>query len=176
MTYLRDFCCDDLLSFNAINLDPLTETYAVSYYLMYLSKHHEYFTMAASPTGANVAYIMGKAEGKGVEWHGHVTAVTVAPTARRMGLAKKLMDLLEHVSEHIHNAYFVDLFVRQSNDVAIGMYTKLGYVTYRKILNYYQSGSTRENAFDMRKALPRDKDKQSMVPLDRPVDVNELYE
>lgn len=30
-----------------------------------------------------MAYIMGKAEGKGELWHGHVTAVTVRP--RRLG-------------------------------------------------------------------------------------------
>jgi len=34
---------------------------------------------------------MGKAEGKNANWHGHVTAVTVAPSYRRQGLAKKLM-------------------------------------------------------------------------------------
>lgn len=28
---------------------------------------------------------MGKAEGKGELWHGHVTAVTVAPEYRRLG-------------------------------------------------------------------------------------------
>eukprot|EP00983_Pelagomonas_calceolata_P097775 1158278-Pelagomonas_calceolata.AAC.4 len=31
-----------------------------------------------------------------------------------------------------HNGYFVDLFVRKSNDVAVGMYRKLGYVVYRE--------------------------------------------
>lgn len=29
--------------------------------------------------------VMGKAEGKGELWHGHVTAVTVAPEYRRLG-------------------------------------------------------------------------------------------
>jgi len=42
---------------------------------------------------------MGKAEGKGVEWHGHVTALTVAPEYRRLGLAEKFMTWLENVSE-----------------------------------------------------------------------------
>lgn len=44
---------------------------------------------------------MGKAEGK-VEleqWHGHVTAVTVAPQYRRLGLAATLMAGLEEISE-----------------------------------------------------------------------------
>lgn len=66
-------------------------------------------------------------------WHGHVTAVTVAPYFRRQGLARALMDFLENVSEQIHNAYYVDLFVRSSNPVGIGMYKKLGYDIYQTI-------------------------------------------
>ena len=46
---------------------------------------------------------MGKTEGHGEQWHGHVTAVTVAPTFRRLGLARKLMDYLEDVSERLVN-------------------------------------------------------------------------
>lgn len=42
---------------------------------------------------------MGKAEGEKNLWHGHVTAVTVNPDFRRMGVAKRLMDCLETVSE-----------------------------------------------------------------------------
>jgi ribosomal protein S18 acetylase RimI-like enzyme len=45
---------------------------------------------------------MGKAEGRGKDWHGHVTAVTVAPEYRRIGLAKKLMYILEEVSEKMY--------------------------------------------------------------------------
>ena len=53
-----------------------------------------------------------------------MTAVTVAPAYRRQRLAEKLMALLEDVSIHMHNAYFVDLFVRVTNTVAISMYKK----------------------------------------------------
>lgn len=42
---------------------------------------------------------MGKAEGVGENWHGHVTALTVAPEYRRLGLANQLMDILEDISE-----------------------------------------------------------------------------
>lgn len=42
---------------------------------------------------------MGKAEGNGEYWHGHVTALTVAPEYRRLGLAGKLMNNLEEISE-----------------------------------------------------------------------------
>ena len=52
--------------------------------------------------------------------------------------------------------------------LAISMYEKFGYVRYRRVLGYY-SGDDPEDAWDMRKALPRDKHKQSVIPLDRPV-------
>lgn len=43
--------------------------------------------------------VMGKVEGHGDQWHGHVTAVSVAPDYRRLNLAAKLMKGLESVSE-----------------------------------------------------------------------------
>ena len=45
--------------------------------------------------------VMGKVEGQGESWHGHVTAVTVAPEYRRQQLAKKLMNLLEDISDNM---------------------------------------------------------------------------
>ena len=42
---------------------------------------------------------MGKAEGHADNWHGHVTALSVAPEYRKLGLAAKLMNALEDVSE-----------------------------------------------------------------------------
>jgi N-terminal acetyltransferase B complex catalytic subunit len=63
------------------------------------------------------------------------------------------MDYFENVSVN-NNAFFVDLFVRASNCLAIQMYEKFGYVTYRRVLGYY-SGELPEDALDMRKALPR---------------------
>lgn len=42
--------------------------------------------------------------------------------------------------------YFVDLFVRVSNKVAVEMYNKLGYAVYRRVIEYY-SGEVDEDAF-----------------------------
>lgn len=44
------------------------------------------------------------------------------------------------------NAFFVDLFVRVSNKVAVSMYKKLGYIVYRTVLDYY-SGDPDEDAY-----------------------------
>ena len=58
-------------------------------------------------------------------WHGHVTALTVAPQYRRLGIAKLLTQALERGCEE-HDAWFVDLFVRQSNDTGIRLYKGMG--------------------------------------------------
>jgi N-terminal acetyltransferase B complex catalytic subunit len=71
----------------------------------------------------------------------------------------------------VHDGFFVDLFVRKSNSVAIGMYEKFGYIKYREVLGYY---SGEENAYDMRKAMPRDVHKKSVIPLKRPIKPEEL--
>jgi len=166
MATLRRFRCDDLFRFNNINLDVLTETYHNPFYLQYLATWPDLFTLQEAPTGRQMAYILGKAEGKGENWHGHVSAVTVAPEYRRLGLAKGLMRLLEDITERTYNGYFVDLFVRQSNAVAIAMYHAFGYSIYRQVLGYY---SGEEDAYDMRKAMRRDTAKKSVIPLDHPV-------
>ena len=89
---------------------------------------------------------MGKSEGEGKDWHGHVTALTVAPDYRRLGVGQQLMNHLEEVSEK-GDMYFVDLFVRQSNEKACQMYKKMGYSTYRTITGYY-TGNNPEDALE----------------------------
>ncbi|CAJ1950514.1 unnamed protein product [Cylindrotheca closterium] len=173
MTTIRQFKMDDLLKFNNINLDYLTETYYMSFYMSYMSQWPEAFTVAEAANGSLMGYNLGKAEGYGKLWHGHVSAVTVAPEYRRLGMAKTLMDDFEDLCTHTYNAYFVDLFVRKSNHLAQSMYNKFGFSTYRRVIGYY-SGEMPEDALDMRKALPRDKNKESVIPLDHPIYPDEL--
>jgi N-terminal acetyltransferase B complex catalytic subunit len=158
-----------------LNHDPSTafllSQYHLNFYLDYLAKWPEYCQVAEGPGGQTMGYIFGKVEGQGEKWHGHVTAVTVAPAYRRLRLAEKLMGLLEDITHTMHAAFFVDLFVRVSNAVAINMYTKFGYSVYRRVLGYY---SNEEDAFDMRKAMPRDVHKKSVIPLRKPVRPEDL--
>lgn len=171
MTTIRALTTEDLFMFNNVNMDALTETYHLSYYLMYLARWPEMCSTAEGPGAETAGYIIGKAEGREELWHGHVTALTVSPTFRRQRLAERLMGLLEEVTETVKNGYFVDLFVRVSNAVAIGMYEKFGYTVYRRVLQYYAG---EEDAFDMRKAMARDVHKKSVVPLKRPVKPHEI--
>eukprot|EP00466_Bigelowiella_natans_P020267 jgi/Bigna1/58396/fgenesh1_pm.85_\ len=142
MTTVRPFKLTDLFKFNDVNLDPLTETYMMPFYMQYLAKWPEYCMATRAPGSARVTgYVMGKVEGKKENWHGHVTAVTVSPCYRRLGYAQQLMKFLEDVTEK-------------------------GYSIYRQVIGYY---SGEEDAYDMRKALPRDVHKKSIIPLPHPV-------
>ncbi|KAG8522965.1 N-alpha-acetyltransferase 20 [Galemys pyrenaicus] len=151
---------------------PVHFGYGIPFYLQYLAHWPEYFIVAEAPGGELMGYIMGKAEGSVAreEWHGHVTALSVAPEFRRLGLAAKLMELLEEISER-KGGFFVDLFVRVSNQVAVNMYKQLGYSVYRTVIEYYSAsnGEPDEDAYDMRKALSRDTEKKSIIPLPHPV-------
>ncbi|ETS64472.1 hypothetical protein PaG_00929 [Moesziomyces aphidis] len=173
MSLLRPFRATDLFKFNNVNLDHWTETYTLSFYLSYLAQWPDLsFLQTAPSSGRTMGYVIGKAEGReSTTWreaptlHGHVTAITVAPEYRRLGLANGMMHLLEDVSNRVYNAYFVDLFVRPSNTTAVTMYEGLGYGVYRTVKDYYYKGGKDggdEDGFDMRKALPRDKDKRTV--------------
>lgn len=63
-------------------------------------------------------------------WHGHITALTVAPRARRLGHATRLTKLLE-VESNARGAWFVDLFVRVDNTIAQKLYQRMGFVDTR---------------------------------------------
>ena len=47
MCTLRPFRVTDIFKFNRVNLDPLTETYDTRFYLSYLARFPEYFTVVA---------------------------------------------------------------------------------------------------------------------------------
>jgi len=94
-------------------------------------------------------------------WHAHITALTVAPEARRTGIGKILTEKLETGAEAA-NAWFVDLFVRKSNEKAIKFYESMGYSVYRVVKDYYGDNvndptARGEDAYDMRKPMSRDK-------------------
>ncbi|KAF8055875.1 N-acetyltransferase [Lyophyllum atratum] len=168
MSVLRPFKATDMFKFNNINLDIWTETYGIGFYLNYLSRWPDLCCVQEAPTGRMMGYVIGKAEGSGLEWHGHVTAITVAPEYRRLSLARKMMGLLEMVTEEIYKGFFVDLYVRCANNVAIEMYEGMGYSVYRRVREYYGSigvgkgGRDEEDAFDMRKPMSRDHGRRSV--------------
>jgi len=141
-----------------------------------------------------IIQVLGKAEGSPHDFHGHVTALTVAPEYRRLSLSRILMHFLETASDDVYSGLFVDLYVRCTNSIAIDLYEGLGYSVYRRVREYYGSfglgpgGKDEEDAFgpflssllsfaepathrvpdtpcvDMRKPLSRDPYRRSVRP------------
>ncbi|KAF2132152.1 n-acetyltransferas-like protein [Dothidotthia symphoricarpi CBS 119687] len=175
MATIRPMRPNDLLQISATNLDPLTETYNIGFYMEYLTKWPElcqviegidgkiegYSKLESSPYPSPVTpYTPATATEypNYLPWHGHITALTIAPSARRLGHATALSSALERSSDAA-NAWFVDLFVRASNEIAKELYRKMGYTVYRRVKDYYNDG---EDAFDMRKPLGRDKGRETV--------------
>ncbi|XWW96658.1 hypothetical protein V2A60_004635 [Cordyceps javanica] len=119
--------------------------------------------------GNIVGYIMGKVESSPdaykysehyLPWHAHITALTVAPEARRLGIGRILTEQLE-AAANANDAWFMDLFVRKSNTRAIAFYKSMGYSVFRVVKDYYcdhaaDATKSTEDAFDMRKSMTRD--------------------
>ena len=87
------------------------------------------------------------------------------------------MEYLEYVSDKIHDAYYVDLFVRPSNSIAQKMYRRLGYEVYQSVDKYYSPNTRSENsedAYDMRKSLSKDVTKELMQPTGKKIKPSEL--
>ncbi|VEU23164.1 DEKNAAC104249 [Brettanomyces naardenensis] len=170
MTSIKPFHATDLFDLNPINLDPLTENFFIYFYLEYLSEWPTLFYKSTSALNTPTGYMLAKTEGQVAkkEWHAHISAVTIDPNYRRIGLGSYLCKTLETYTqeEKPYNAFFIDLFVKCNNTLAITFYEKLGYSVYRRVVGYYGGGRGRVvrnkvdddvDAFDMRKSLRRDK-------------------
>lgn len=166
MSFVRPMTPMDLLRFNPCNLDHLTETYNIGFYLEYFTKWPSLCKVVESESGEVEAYskylslllraqdllfitftVLGKVESSPypapvepydpsltiyrkkfsnyLPWHAHITCLTVAPGARRLGLATKLSEALEVAGDEA-DGWFVDLFVRVENEAAIKLYKKMG--------------------------------------------------
>lgn len=173
MVSIQPWSLQDIWSYSRVNIDEYTETYSAPFYLYYSLQWPQLHWTTRNNSGTIVGYILGSAKTKNEEEiSGHVTAVTVCEEYRRLGIASMLISMLEKASDSYYKAHYVDLFVRPTNTMAHQLYFKLGYILYRRIINYYETIG--EDGFDMRKSMSRDKEKKFMIPLDRPVSKDEI--
>lgn len=175
MTSIKPFQATDLFELTSINLDPLTENFYLYFYHQYLYTWPTLSYKSVNDNNEPTGYMLAKTEGKNKEWHAHISAVTVDPNYRRVGLGSYLCDQLRIVVEPERPifAWFIDLFVKCTNKTAITLYEKLGYYVYRRVIGYYDvdGNSTKvdengENddidAFDMRLSLKRDSKRETI--------------
>lgn len=164
MTTIKHWDLDDIWCYGRVNIDPFTETYAIPFYMFYSFQWGELNFTVRNNKNEIVGYIIGQVQNENIfDIKGHVTAVTVCEDYRRLGIASLLMSFLEKSSDEFYKAYYVDLFVRPGNSMALNMYEKLGYKLYRRIPDYYDS--YHEDGLDLRKSLSRDPNKSFMIPM-----------
>lgn len=162
----------DLLSLDLANLDRKTENYSFSYYMQYFIFHPNDFYSARSfstafqkassmiYTNPILGYIMGRKEMK-EKICLHLSGLSVSPMVRKFKIGTQLMNFFE-MNGNSYKTWFIDLFVRKSNQTAISFYKKLGYVVYRTVYKYYITPS--DDAYDMRKSLVIDENKMCEIP------------
>jgi ribosomal-protein-alanine N-acetyltransferase len=112
---------------------------------------------AVSPTHEMLAFVIGMIEPDST---GHVVALAVAPSHRRVGLGRRLMFEVEEGFLR-RGIASVRLEVRTTNVVAQKLYLALDYKTIRRMPRYYTSG---DDGFVMVKILGPNADATPKAP------------
>tara|TARA_B100000809_G_C15053642_1_gene499864 strand:- start:2 stop:496 length:495 start_codon:yes stop_codon:yes gene_type:complete len=135
----------DLISVMEINLKTLPEHYSDYFYESLLSELPEAFIIAEI-AGKHVGYIMCKTEfgfsnfkKLGFVKKGHVVSIAVLDEYRKKGIGNALVE--ESVNGvKIQNCDEFYLEVRCSNNEAVRLYEKLGFVIKQQLNTYYRDG------------------------------------
>ncbi|WVQ80173.1 hypothetical protein IAT38_002278 [Cryptococcus sp. DSM 104549] len=101
MSIIRPFDPTDVLRFNNVNADSWTATYHTGYYSSYTSQWPDWCVAVEGAFDSSIkAYMIAKNEPvpPDPQHHGHLTALSISPSHRGLGLARVLMDMLERLS------------------------------------------------------------------------------
>ena len=135
----------DLIPVMEINMKTLPEHYSDYFYESLLSEIPEAF-LVGEIGGKYVGYIMCKTEfgfsnfkKLGFVKKGHIVSVAVLNEFRRKGLGKGLVEeaILGVQAKKCDELY---LEVRCSNNEAVIMYEKLGFIIKQRLRSYYRDG------------------------------------
>lgn len=141
----------DLISVMEINLKTLPEHYSDYFYESLLAEIPEAF-IVAEVKGKHVGYVMCKTEygfsnfkKLGFVKKGHVVSIAVLEEFRKKGIGKVLVEE-SIVGVKLKKCDEFYLEVRCSNNEAVRLYEKLGFVIKQQLNAYYRDG---EDAFLM---------------------------
>ena len=139
--------CDpsDLIPVMEINMKTLPEHYSDYFYESLLTELPESF-LVAEINGKLVGYIMCKIEygfsnfkKLGFVKKGHVVSVAVLEEQRKKGIGRALIE--EAIAgAKIKKADELYLEVRCSNNEAVRIYEKIGFIIKQRIKSYYRDG------------------------------------
>ena len=139
--------CDpsDLIPVMEINMKTLPEHYSDYFYESLLAELPESF-LVGEVSGRLVGYIMCKTEygfsnfkKLGFVKKGHVVSVAVLEEQRKKGIGRALIE--EAIAgTKIKKADELYLEVRCSNNEAVRLYEKIGFIIKQRIKSYYRDG------------------------------------
>ena len=135
----------DLISVMEINLKTLPEHYSDYFYESLLSELPEAFIIA-EVAGKHVGYIMCKTEfgfsnfkKLGFVKKGHVVSIAVIDEYRKKGIGNALVEeSVNGVKIQKCDEFYLE--VRCSNNEAVRLYEKLGFVIKQQLNAYYRDG------------------------------------
>lgn len=152
---IRPAVMDDIDMIIAINVECLPEHYPLSFWMEHLKKWGDIFYVAEVDNEI-VGYVLSRIE----EGHshfkggyikmGHIISVAVREKFRRKGIATYMILTLLNSLKTIHRAEEAFLEVRISNEPAVKLYEKLGFIVIKRLTQYYLDG---EDALLMAKTL-----------------------
>jgi ribosomal-protein-alanine N-acetyltransferase len=137
----------DIDAVQSINKICLPENYPRFFFTDIFEKFPDGFNVAELENGEIVGYEMTRIEkglsnfGFGLCKKGHIISIAVLPQYRRLGIARKLMEIANDAMR-IRDVKEVFLEVRESNQAAINLYQQLGYIPQKVSKRYYSDGES----------------------------------
>ncbi len=136
----------DIEAVQNVNRSCLPENYPRFFFIDIASKFPEGFSVAVmDDTGDIAGYEMTRIEkglsnyGFGICKKGHIISIATLAKYRRRGIAVKLMQAATDAMR-LRDIKEVYLEVRESNQAAIDLYQKLGYIPFKVSKKYYSDG------------------------------------
>jgi [ribosomal protein S18]-alanine N-acetyltransferase len=128
----------DLAAITAIEQESFIDPWDQSVFLEALSYYPTTYFVAVCD-GAVAGFVVGGLEDTGENIYGHLCNLGVSPRYRRRGIARLLVNRVEHQFA-LELATAVQLEVRVTNTTAQRFYRKMGYRNVFGIEHYYANG------------------------------------
>lgn len=127
---IREFTLGDEKEISALEIECFSSPWSENAILESVSSDTLFFVFEEEK-------ILGYAGIQKVLDEGYVTNIAVTKSARGKGIGKSLVEALISFAEK-QNLSFISLEVRESNALAISLYTKCGFRNMGKRKNFYQ--------------------------------------
>ncbi|KIK12875.1 hypothetical protein PISMIDRAFT_689126 [Pisolithus microcarpus 441] len=125
----------DIVNLQRCNQLCLPENYVAQFWVHCIVSWPNTSFLAEDASGRVVGYVLASVEPVDDHPHllvGHINSLAVIRPYRRLGLAKRLMDISKESMTSTHYIQYIQLNVRISNRAALALYRDvLGYTIYR---------------------------------------------